>query len=155
MAECLQQNRVLLILGDVLEEDLRFLQIPPPHVLPAPLLGRSVPLRTGPFRLARWLGTPVVPFFAAPRPRGGFELVAEEPLSLHPQPSVAGLRADLAAFTARFEPYLIRHPETWLHWRHGSLLQVLQPAPRAVRPAVSQPAPGAACVVTGRSTACG
>jgi lauroyl/myristoyl acyltransferase len=128
MAECLRQNRILMILGDTMDEDLRFLQTPPPHLLPAPLLGRTVPLRTGPFRLARWLGAPVVPCFAVPRERGGFELVIEAPLPASENKSIGGLMADLAAFTARFEPYLLRHPSLWLHWRHGSLLEVMQPA---------------------------
>jgi lauroyl/myristoyl acyltransferase len=129
MAERLRQNHILIILGDVLDEDLRFLQTPAPHLLPAPLLGHTVPLRTGPFRLARWLNAPVVPCFTVPREQGGFELIIDAPLPLSEDTSVGGLMADLAAFTARFEPYILRYPETWLHWRHGSLMKLMQSVP--------------------------
>jgi lauroyl/myristoyl acyltransferase len=123
MIDCLQQNHVLMILGDYLSKDL--LRLPPPQVLPAPLLGHSVPLNTGPFRLARWLGSPVVPFFIVPQP-AGFALVIEPPLQLSQDNSTSDLMADLAAFTTRFEPYLLRYPALWANWRCYRLLDLMQ-----------------------------
>lgn len=118
MASWLQQNQILLILGDVLDEEV--LRLPPPHVLPAPLLGHKLLLKTGPFRLARWLKTPLVLFFIVPK-ENAFSLIIEPPLPMSDDNSRAGLMADLAGFTARFEPYLLRHPAMWAHWRHRQL----------------------------------
>ncbi|MCI0355905.1 MAG: hypothetical protein L0099_12825, partial [Acidobacteria bacterium] len=132
LVEALRQNKILLILGDVLDEDVR--RLAAPNVLPAPLLGRALSLKTGPFRLARWLHTPMVPFFSRPGAKGSFELVFQPPLRLSPDHSPSGLIADLTAFTSRFEPYLLQNPELWAHWRHEFLLDVM-------RPAASEPAP--------------
>jgi lauroyl/myristoyl acyltransferase len=125
MADCLRRNGVLMILGDVVDEDIRRQRSP--HALPAPLLGRTVAVNTGPYRLARWLRSPVVPFFVVPR-AGGFTLVIEPPLPASDEHSMRGLTADLAAFMARFEPYLLRYPELWAHWRRRTLLDLMRPA---------------------------
>ncbi len=126
MVDCLRHNRILLIPGDALDQDLW--RLPAPYVLPAPLLGRTVPLKTGPFRLARWLKSPLVPFFIIPQ-AGRFTMVIEPPLPLSPAQGHGGLQADLATFTARFEPYLLRYPALWAHWRHEALLSLLHPIP--------------------------
>jgi len=124
LADYLRQNHVLLIMGDALEADMRDLQ--PPQVLPVSLLGHSVPLKTGPFRMARWFKSPIVPAFVVPRP-GGYTLVIEPPLELSDDNSMQGLATDLATFVARFEPYLLRYPALWAHWRHVALLDLMQP----------------------------
>ena len=123
MVACLQRNQILIIPGDAFDQEL--FQLSSPHVLPAPLLGRTVLLKTGSFRLARWLKSPMIPFFIIPRARG-FTMIIEPPLSLSEDNRSSGLMADLAAFTARFEPYLLRYPALWLHWRHEALLELMQ-----------------------------
>jgi len=125
LIEALRQNKVLLIFGDVLDDEVR--RLAAPNVLPAPLLGHSLLLKTGSFRLARWLNVPMVPYFIRPRAGGGFKLVFEAPLELSTDNSSSGLVADLAAFTSRFEPYLLQNPELWAHWRHELLLDLMSP----------------------------
>jgi lauroyl/myristoyl acyltransferase len=125
MADCLRQNHILLIMGDVLDQEA--LRPSPPNVLPAPLLDHSIPLNTGPFRLARWLNTPVVPFFMVPRP-AGFTLVIQPPLELSQGNSTKGLLADLAAFTARLELYILRDPELWFACNRRDLQDLFVPS---------------------------
>jgi KDO2-lipid IV(A) lauroyltransferase len=134
LVEALRQNKVLLIFGDVLDDDVR--RLAAPNVLPAPLLGRALSLKTGPFRLAHWLNAPLIPYFVRSRAGGGFTLALEAPLELSTDRSPAGLIADLAAFTSRFEPYLLQNPELWAHWRHEFLLDVMRPAASAPAPAL-------------------
>jgi lauroyl/myristoyl acyltransferase len=129
LANILRQNQVLMILGDVLDQDV--LRLSSPHVLPVPLLERLVLLKTGPFRLARWLGAPIVPFFVVSRP-DGFAVVIESPLTLNDERSVHGLASDLTAFTARFESYLLGYPALWAHWRCAELLESMRSARRFV-----------------------
>ena len=123
IANCLRQNGILLVLGDVLDDDMR--DLPAPHVLAAPLLGHRLPLKTGPFRLARWLGAPVITFWTIAH-GAGFTLVIDEPLQLNHAESTQALRDDLAAFTARFEPKLLKNPGHWAHWRHKHLLDLIK-----------------------------
>jgi len=125
MTDALRQNRVLVIYGDVLDQDLKRLSAP--LVVPVPFLGHSLPLKTGPFRLARWLKAPIVPFFVVPRPRGRAVLV-EPSLKMSDDYSIEGLRADVAAYVGRFESYLLRHPALWAHWRRqrNSLPELMQ-----------------------------
>jgi len=125
LIETLRQNKILLIFGDVLDDEVR--RLAAPNVLPAPLLGHLVSLKTGPFRLARWLNVPMIPYFVRPLVGGGFKLVFEAPLVLSPDNSPSGLMADLAAYTSRFEPYLLQNPELWAHWRHELLLDLMSP----------------------------
>jgi lauroyl/myristoyl acyltransferase len=132
----LRQNKLLFIYGDVLEESM--LEMQPPHVLRAPLLEEEVLLKTGPFRLAKGFKSPVLPLFIVPRAHG-FALVVEPPLPLSNNSSIDGLRADLAAFTQRFEPYLSQYPGLWAHWRHAQLDELMQPA--TVTPAACDLAP--------------
>ncbi len=120
----LQRNQVVLIMGDALGKHL--LEMPPPQVMPAPLLGHSLLLQTGPFRLARWLGSPVMPFFAVPQ-QDGHVCIIEPALELSPDNSADGLGSDLAAYTARFEPYISRYPASWGNWRTGRLLDLMKP----------------------------
>jgi KDO2-lipid IV(A) lauroyltransferase len=122
--DALQQNHVVLIMGDALGKHL--LEMPAPQVMPAPLLGHALLLPTGPFRLARWLRSPLIPFFAVPQ-NDGFAFVIDPPLELSPVSSAYGLRTDLAAFTARFEPYISRYPALWANWRTGRLVDLMQP----------------------------
>lgn len=55
-------------------------------------------------------------------------MVVEPPLRLSHDHSTKGLMADLAAFTTRFEPYILRYPALWAHWRCDRLLDLMQPA---------------------------
>jgi lauroyl/myristoyl acyltransferase len=125
MADCLRQNHILLIMGDALDEEA--LRPSPPNVLPAPLLDHSIPLNTGPFRLARWLNTPVVPFFTVPRARG-FALVIQPSLQLSQNNSTAGLLAALAAFTARLELCILRDPALWFACNRRNLQDLFVPS---------------------------
>jgi len=126
MVECLRQGGILVIWPDFIDQNQDLLRLPAPHVLPAPLLGHTIPFKTGTFRLARWLGAPMLPFFFSPRP-GGFTMRIEPPLPANDDKSTAGLLADLAAYTARFEPYLLRYPELWWQWRQRILPDLMRP----------------------------
>jgi predicted LPLAT superfamily acyltransferase len=118
IVECLRRNQILMVMGDVFDNHV--VKLPAPNVLPAPLLGRSVPLNTGPFRLARWVGAPVLPFFLAPR-ESGFAMVIERALRLSEDDSAKGLAEDLAAFTARLERYVRQYPSLWFGARNSDL----------------------------------
>lgn len=125
IAECLRRNEVLMILGDVLDDD--GLELPEPHVMRIPFLGRSIRLKTGPIRLAHWLGAPLVPYWTVTEP-SGFRLVIEEPLKVGSARSAEGVRADLAAFVAQFERRLRANPGGWAHWRHNRFLEFVGPS---------------------------
>ena len=129
MVDCLRQNQFMLIYGDALERDM--LELHAPEVLSVPLLDHLILLKTGPFRLARWLKSPILPLFVVPQ-RDGYTMMIDPPLSLADDNSVEGLAADLAAFTRRFEPHLLQHPALWAHWRHEDLLELMKPAREAV-----------------------
>jgi lauroyl/myristoyl acyltransferase len=113
LVEWLRQGHILMIMGDVL--DANALTRPSPYVLPVTLLGRCVPLNTGPFRLARWLNAPVLPFFVVPCPTG-FAVRIERPLPLSGETSVSGLRADLTAFADLLGSHVARYPALWANW---------------------------------------
>ncbi len=126
MADCLRKGGILAIWPDFIDQNEDLFRLPPPHVLPVPLLGHTIRFKTGTFRLARWLGAPMLPFFFSPRP-GGFIMRIEPPLPSNSEKSTEGLLADLAAYTARLEPYLLRNPELWWQWRQKILLDLMQP----------------------------
>ena len=131
---CLRQNQVLMIMGDFLDEEV--LRLPPPNVLSVPFLGYSIPLKTGPFRLARWQGAPVIPFFMVPR-ADGYALVIEPPLPLTRDRTTTGLLADLAAFTARLERHVAHDPALWFGPRGRDLRHFLQAGAQGRTPHVS------------------
>jgi KDO2-lipid IV(A) lauroyltransferase len=124
LADALKKNRVVLIMGDFLEKQM--LEMSEPQVTQAPLLGHSLLLKTGTFRLARWLGSEVITLFVVPRGRG-HTMVIGPPLELSRSNTAGGLKADLAAFSARFESYLSRYPALWGNWRTLRLLDLMQP----------------------------
>jgi KDO2-lipid IV(A) lauroyltransferase len=126
MVECLQQNHILAIWGEFLHTD--FIHLPPPQVVRVPLLGHTVALKTGPFRMARWLNSPVLPNFILPRPGGRFALKIEAPMQLSDDQSTQGLVADLSAFINLLEPHILRNPALWMFWRHEALLDLMEPA---------------------------
>lgn len=125
----LRGNRILMIMGDAVDEEVQHLR--PPNIIPAPLLRFSLPLSTGPFRLARWVGASVVPFFMVPNERG-FTVQIQPPLALSELEGPAAWRADLASFTARLEPYLSRYPSLWFGPLNRDLTELLHPEPAGV-----------------------
>jgi lauroyl/myristoyl acyltransferase len=123
MVTSLQQKQLLMIWPDFINEEL--FRLPPPHALRVPFLDRSMPFRTGAFRLAQWLNVPMLPFFIVPRPQG-FAMVIEGPLPVTPDNSMAGLMANLTAFTARLETHILLYPGLWWQWRQKWLLEMMQ-----------------------------
>jgi len=61
-------------------------------------------------------------------------MVIEPPIELSKDTSVEGLKADLASFTARFEPHLLRYPALWAHWRHKDLPDLMRPTAKEAEP---------------------
>ncbi|MFN2383134.1 MAG: lysophospholipid acyltransferase family protein [Gemmatimonadota bacterium] len=96
----------------------------------APLFGQPTMTHTGPFRLARLTGVPVLTFFSRRVGRGryGSELV---PFPLSPVPDAeAAIAEDAAAFNARLEAAVRRDPDHWLwmYRRWGRLARWQQAA---------------------------
>jgi len=130
IVEVLRQNRILLTMGDALDEETFALAAP--NVLPVRFQKHWLPLKTSPFRLARWRESPLVPFFVVPGPTG-FRLVIELALP----PNAADPQAEVAAFWARFEAHLPHHPEMWWHWRHERFDELVRLAEALARPVTS------------------
>ncbi len=123
MIECLRNNEIMIICGDTLEDDALTLAFP--QGLRAPFLGHSLPLKTGPYRLSRWLKSPILPFFVIPRSETEFTMIIEPPMTLNSDNSEAGLLADLTQYTSRLEHYVSDYPIHWGHWRHDDLIVLL------------------------------
>ena len=76
-----------------------------------PVLGGTIPLPTGPFKLALITGAPIVPIFSTRLPDGGVNLFIEPPIYVRSHGEVEiGLRA-AADVLAR---YLQQYPQQWL-----------------------------------------
>jgi lauroyl/myristoyl acyltransferase len=122
MVECLQNKQTMIILPDYLDGEL--FHLPPPHALPVPFLGRTLPFRTGAFRLAQWLDVPTIPFFVVPDGEK-FVLKLSPPLTLSQDKSIEGLRANVAAYATLLEAHIRQYPGLWWQWRQERLLELM------------------------------
>ncbi|MFQ5350968.1 MAG: lysophospholipid acyltransferase family protein [Thermoanaerobaculia bacterium] len=82
-----------------------------------PFLGRPAMTSTLAARLALRYGTPAVPIFCYPEPRGTFRIEVRPPI--HPDESGDDAVAELTSrYVAATEAEIRRHPEMWL-WMHN------------------------------------
>ncbi len=123
MLQCLRNNEIMIICGDTLEDDA--LTLTAPQGLRAPFLGHSLPLKTGPYRLSRWVNAPVIPFFIIPGNNDEFTMIIEPPINLSASNSIDGLLADVTQYSNRLESYVLQYPTYWGHWRHDDLIALL------------------------------
>jgi KDO2-lipid IV(A) lauroyltransferase len=95
-------------------------------------LGSPATTFTGPVRLARRLGLPIVPAFVHQTGPAAYELECKPPISLpRSTPTDDELLVDMRRLMAILEEEILRFPESWLwahrRWRHGDRLAA--PAP--------------------------
>jgi KDO2-lipid IV(A) lauroyltransferase len=114
----LKDNRVLWLQGDMHlteEEVAREHQIV--HV---PFLWGMAGFRSGPVRLPKVFGSPVLPCFGR---REGSRVVVEieEPLALRHGSSYEDTAADMRAYLDRLEPRILAAPDQWAFTRHENL----------------------------------
>jgi lauroyl/myristoyl acyltransferase len=118
LAAPLQRNEALFILGDM---HLTKTQVAEErHALLVPFLWGIAPVRTGPLRLPKLLGSPVLPTFSV---RYGARVIVEieEPLELRPGKTRDDFVADLRAYLERLEQRILGAPDQWGHIRHENI----------------------------------
>lgn len=128
LLQAVQAGKALMLLGDALDEETARLQ--PPHVADIPFLNGTLRLKTGPVRLAQWLGLPIVPFFFRRR-TVGYDMVFHAPIYVSRQ---TPLEEPLTHFTTLFNTYLANDPAPWAHWRHETLDQFMRPQKSTTHP---------------------
>ncbi|MCO5183847.1 MAG: lysophospholipid acyltransferase family protein [Anaerolineae bacterium] len=126
MLRCLQAKKSLLIWPDLFNDDL--FELSSPQVLRMPLLGHTLPFRTGTFQLAQWTQVPTLPFFILPRADGGFVMRVEPPLTIVQEKSIDGLYTNVLGYVQRLERHIAAHPGLWWQWRQPRLLEIMHPA---------------------------
>ena len=124
--EVLKRNEVLWVQGDMhlTDEEAAREQM----AIPVPFLWGTAALRTGPVRLAKVFGAPILPCLGH---RDGLRIVLEigEPLTLRAGNTRADLRADLRAYLDRLEPLIRARPDQWAFTRHEILPHWIKTAP--------------------------
>jgi KDO2-lipid IV(A) lauroyltransferase len=124
--EILKRNEVLWLQGDMhltvkqaLEEKF---------ALPVPFLWGTAAVRSGPVRLPKVTGAPVLPTFAV---RHGSRLIVEiePPLTLTPGASREALTTDLRAYLERLEARILAAPDQWAFTRHENLPHWIRTTP--------------------------
>jgi KDO2-lipid IV(A) lauroyltransferase len=118
LAVPLQRNEALFILGDMHLTERQAAQ--ERHALPVPFLWGTAPVRTGPLRLPKLFGSPVLPTFSV---RQGSHVIVEieEPLKLRPGRNRDDFVADLRAYLERLERRILAAPDQWGHMRHENI----------------------------------
>lgn len=124
MGAILQRNEALWLQGD---QHLTQQEIAAEtFALPVPFLWGQAVVRSGPIRLPKLFGAPVLPTFADCR---DFPWVVEieAPLPLSPGHSRAEIIADLRAYLGRLERRILAAPDHWSFTRHENLPHWIQP----------------------------
>ena len=98
------------------------------HGFPVEFFGRPATTFTGPVRLARKLGLPVIPAFVHQVGPHAYEIECKEPLHFPATPpSDEALRADMRRLMGILEEEIRRYPESWMwahrRWRHGERMK--------------------------------
>jgi KDO2-lipid IV(A) lauroyltransferase len=124
LAVPLQRNEALFILGDMHLTERQAAQ--ERHALPVPFLWGTAPVRTGPLRLPKLFGSPVLPTFSIRQ--GSYVIVEiEEPLNLRPGRNRDDFVADLRAYLERLERRILAAPDQWGHMRHENIPNWIHP----------------------------
>jgi len=118
LAAPLRRNQFLFVLGDMHLTAEQAVQ--ERHALPVPFLWGTAPVRTGPLRLPKLLGSPVLPTFST-RQGAHVTVEVEEPLRLAPGRGRDDFEADLRAYLERLERRILAAPDQWGHIRHENI----------------------------------
>lgn len=79
-------------------------------------LGKKALLSTGAMEIAQRIRCPVLPAIMLRDSRGRQTLIIEPPLALDDGGDQDAVRRNLALFTERFEPYVLRYPDHYLNY---------------------------------------
>lgn len=126
IAAPLQRNEALFMLGDMHLTEKQAAK--ERHALPVRFLWGTAPVRTGPLRLPKLFGSPVLPTFSV---RQGSRVIVEieEPLKLRPGRTQDDFVADLRAYLERLERRILAAPDQWGHMRHENIPNWIRPDP--------------------------
>lgn len=126
IAAPLKRNEALLMLGDMHLTQRQVAQ--ERQVIPVPFLWGTATVRTGPMRLPKLMGVPVLPTFSVRR--GGRVIVEiEEALQLRTGRSKEDLAADMQTYLKRLEQRILSSPDQWGHIRHENIPNWIHPGP--------------------------
>jgi lauroyl/myristoyl acyltransferase len=124
IAAPLKHNEALLMLGDMHLTERQVAQ--ERQILPILFLWGTATVRTGPMRLPKLLGVPVLPTFSMRR--GGRVIVEiEKALKLRTGRSREDLAADLQLYMKRLEQRILSSPDQWGHIRHENIPNWIRP----------------------------
>jgi lauroyl/myristoyl acyltransferase len=128
IAAPLRRNEALFMLGDMHLTERQAAK--ERHALPVSFLWGVAPVRTGPLRLPKLLGSPVLPTFSV-RQESRVIVEIEEPLKLRPGRNRDDFEADLRAYLERLEKRIMAAPDQWGHMRHENIPSWIraEPAP--------------------------
>lgn len=126
MGAILKRNEVLWLMGDqhlTKEEAER-----ETFALPVPFLWGIAKVRSGPLRLSKLFGAPILPTFTI---RQGTRLIVEieEPLELRTGTSQDDTIADIRAYMERVEHRVLTAPDQWVFTRHENLPNWIKSTP--------------------------
>jgi KDO2-lipid IV(A) lauroyltransferase len=135
IAATLKHNEALLLLGDMHLTERQVAQ--ERQVLPVPFLWGTAAVRTGPMRLPKLLGVPVLPTFSMRR--GGRVIVEiEKALKLRTGRSREDLAADMLTYIKRLEQRILSSPDQWGHIRHENIPNWIRSSPGLLIPRFSR-----------------
>ena len=127
MAAVLQRNEALWMQGDQhLTEKEAAAET---YAFPVPFLWGTAMVRSGPIRLAKMFGAPVLPTFAAQGRGSPWIVEIEKPLELRPGHSRDDVVADMRAYLERLERRILAAPDYWSFTRHENLPRWIRPTP--------------------------
>ncbi len=126
IAAPLRRNQALFLLGDMHLTEKQAAQ--EHHAIPVRFLWGTAPVRTGPIRLPKLMGSPVLPTFSI-RQGARVSVEIEEPLKLRPGKSRDDFTADLRAYLERLEQRILTAPDQWGHMRHENIPHWIRPEP--------------------------
>ena len=126
IAAPLKRNEALFMLGDMhLTEKQVALER---QVLPVPFLWGTATVRTGPMRLPKLLGVPVLPTFSVRR-NDRVIVEIEEALNLSHGRGREDLASDMRLYLKRLEKRIRLAPDQWGHIRHENIPNWIRPCP--------------------------
>ncbi len=95
---------------------------------PVPFLHGRIALPTGPFRLARLTGAPVLPVFVLRNPDGRLRVEVQTPLADDAQDDPRQASGAVREFASRLERIVREHPDQWL-MLHRAWIEDASPPP--------------------------
>jgi KDO2-lipid IV(A) lauroyltransferase len=96
--------------------------------IPVPFLHGRIALPTGPFKLARLTGAPVLPVFVLRNPDGRLRVEVQPPLAVDAHDDPRQATGAVREFASRLEQVVREHPDQWL-MLHRAWLEDAPPPP--------------------------